>query len=399
MPWLKVGDMFATHPMLMKLMGVKDADERTINEVTGFLVRLSANSAGHMTDYCVDIGTATMIAGSRAELLLGQAVEAGILTVRGRGRAKTWVIAEDEDLLHMRRKAEVEWERQRKRDNANPGIVVPVRTRDGDACRYCGSIVYWKARRGGRAGTYDHLEPGTAGSIDTIVVACFSCNARLKDLPRAEHLKELRPEPAHPYYTDLSIEWLASHGVTVTNDQPAQSGSERAGAAGAESTSAPPAATARPRPLDPDAHARPTATAVDTAAPARDEPTSPSTAATVRDPAAETPQPPPARATPWAATAATTTVRPDFLSDNAATARPGPPDTAPPPGEAPVTHRSADPSRKALFGAGRVGTGQGPGAAAASGSDVPATLTQANGSSPSPSGRRGKRGRRSKKKG
>ena len=39
-------------------------------------------------------------------------------------------------------------------------IIVPVRWRDGDACRYCGKVVNWADRKGGKGGTYDHRMPG-----------------------------------------------------------------------------------------------------------------------------------------------------------------------------------------------------------------------------------------------
>ena len=70
MPWLRAGDNAATHPSVMALLTVRGADDRTANEVFGFVMRCAMQSAGHMTDYRVDLGTAHLLAGDRAETLL-----------------------------------------------------------------------------------------------------------------------------------------------------------------------------------------------------------------------------------------------------------------------------------------------------------------------------------------
>ena len=262
MPWLKVSDLFASHPMLMRLVTAQKADERTINEVTGFIARLGAGAAAHMTDYRVDLGTASMYGQARTEILLRQAVEVGLMTVEGRGKNRMWKIVEDGDLIHMRSKAEIEWERQQRRDVTDKKLTLSARRRDGDACRYCATPVDWKNRRGARGGTYDHLIPGQPATLDTLVVSCKACNSSLGDTDVEARQERILPVPEQPLYQDETVTMLAAHGIRVTQARP-------------EPTD--PAATARPTTVDPAAPARPTGT--DNAATAR--PTRP-TAATAR---------------------------------------------------------------------------------------------------------------------
>lgn len=51
------------------------------------------------------------------------------------------LVDDDPEFLHLRLKAELDWERQRKADANRPNLIVPVRLRDGDGCRWCGAIV------------------------------------------------------------------------------------------------------------------------------------------------------------------------------------------------------------------------------------------------------------------
>lgn len=55
--------------------------------------------------------------------------------------------------------------------------------RDKDRCRYCGTQVNWKAKRGNDAATYDHVKPIVAphngtNTLENVVVACKGCNDR-----------------------------------------------------------------------------------------------------------------------------------------------------------------------------------------------------------------------------
>lgn len=71
---------------------------------------------------------------------------------------------------------EREWDRRRKELFRDPDLVEAIRARDGDRCRYCGTLVNWKDRRGRTGGTYDHVTPRGPNSLDNVVVACRYCN-------------------------------------------------------------------------------------------------------------------------------------------------------------------------------------------------------------------------------
>lgn len=273
MPWLRVGDKFATHPRLMAVFGLRATDERSVNEVAGFVVRLSAQSASFMTDYSIDLGTAQLLGGSRTRLLLRQAVQAGLLIEHGGRSDKHWTIAEDTDLVHMRSKAEVEWDRQRHRDVRNPRLTVPVRKRDGDACRYCNRSVNWSDRRGARGATYDHTVPGSPATVDTFVVSCGGCNSSLGDMDVETRAARLLPPPLNPLYGKDTLAYLERHGVTVS--QPARPGSSEPDTAAlrarAESTDSATATTAGPR-ARAESTDSVTATTADPARPGSSEP-------------------------------------------------------------------------------------------------------------------------------
>ncbi|MGY4845486.1 hypothetical protein ACW9PK_12190 [Kocuria sp. MNB10] len=204
-----------------------DADDRSKIEVFGFVTLCATVGAQHLTDYVITRATAADVAGSmeRADLLLEQATFAGYLepvieVVRGHERAR-WRIVEDPEFIHMRTAEEVEWERRRKRDNSNPALTIPVRLRDGDACRYCGQVVKFRARTGRLAGTYDHRSPGRgAETPDDLVVACTRCNSGRKNNPHAEREYPLLPVPDRPYYSLDTVEyiknseWARSNGIT-----------------------------------------------------------------------------------------------------------------------------------------------------------------------------------------
>lgn len=216
MPFLRAGDNSAMYPPIMGIAGYREADDRTVNEVFGWLFRLFTLSAGHMTDYRVDLGTAVTIAGGREpfERLLKLCVRAKVVQrVRHDGEAMLRLV-EDPEFLHLRLKAEVEWERQQRQDAQDPRLTIPVRLRDGDACRYCGIVVYWRGRRSTRSGSLDHVEPGAPAVLDQFVVACQGCNSGLRDVAGAERA-HLRPPPAAPFYSAHTADWLTRNGHPV----------------------------------------------------------------------------------------------------------------------------------------------------------------------------------------
>ena len=77
MPWLKTGDLAASHPLVLAVRRIRGTDERSTNEVYGFVTRCATQSAGHMTDYYVDYGTAEMFGLARTDILLKQARQTG----------------------------------------------------------------------------------------------------------------------------------------------------------------------------------------------------------------------------------------------------------------------------------------------------------------------------------
>ena len=229
MSWLKMSDVAATHPVVLAVAEHPDADERSVDEVFGFMTRLAAQAAQHFTGYAVWFATAVQIAGPRrrAERLLGMAEFAGygrVCQEEGTGR-RFFQLVEDPDLFHVRTREEVEWERSRKADNGDYGNTVPVRRRDGDGCRYCGKVVNWADRKGGRGGTYDHRMPGTPGTWETMVVSCRSCNsargAACRGLRGAEAMRAadavlpLLPVPSDPYYSPGTRRWLTEHAAVL----------------------------------------------------------------------------------------------------------------------------------------------------------------------------------------
>ncbi|GAA3523116.1 hypothetical protein GCM10022140_58540 [Rhodococcus aetherivorans] len=217
MPWLRTGDTAATHPRYLALFELADVDAMTRIATFGFVSLCATLSAAHLSDYLVSYGVAASVGhGAEAELL-DIAVRSGLMeevTVDG---IRMWKIVDDTEFLHMRTKEEVEWERQRKTDNANPELIVPVRLRDGDACRYCGQVVNWRARKGRLRGTYDHRAAGKAATVDTMVVACQGCNAARGNDPLADERHPLLPAPTKPYYSPHTRDWITAHDWAKAN--------------------------------------------------------------------------------------------------------------------------------------------------------------------------------------
>lgn len=226
MPWLKVSDTAAMHPAVLAPLadtcddGLDGYDRANI--LFGLVVRCATLSAGYLTDYLVSDATIAQIAGARWLARAEAAERAGYWTRTPEG----WLIVEDStNLLHIRKGAEIEWERQRKKDTATPSLVIPVRLRDGDGCRYCGRIVVWGDQRGGRGGTYDHRIPGApAKTADDLRVACRSCNAQRGNDPDADRRLPPLPVPATPFYGDKTRALLAEHGHALPDVAAARPG-------------------------------------------------------------------------------------------------------------------------------------------------------------------------------
>ncbi|MEV4270571.1 HNH endonuclease [Micromonospora aurantiaca (nom. illeg.)] len=219
MAWLKSSDNSNQHPaVLAPLAWARGPDDDLdgwdlrLPAVAGLVWLCATYSAGQETDYVVPDGTVALYGGPQWQRLAAWAERAGFWTRIDGG----WLLADDsEHLFHIRLRAEIEWERQRKNDNGNPILTVPVRLRDGDACRYCGRIVNWDARTGALAGTYDHRHPGQAArGPDDLVVCCNHCNGRRGKDPQPGRWHTL-PAPTSPYYGKTTVEHLANHGHQV----------------------------------------------------------------------------------------------------------------------------------------------------------------------------------------
>lgn len=212
MAWLRVGDNALSNPRVLALGDVAGGDARTRAEVFGFVALAATLSAAHLTDGVFTKMTLELVSPTRWKRLADQAVEAGLLVASTQNGKPVWKLVDDPDLLHVRRKDEVDWERQRSRDNSNPALTVPVRVRDGDACRYCRNVVNFKARTGARRGCYDHRDPGRPATLETYVVSCFSCNSARRD-NRADwdDAHPLLAPPPSPFYAPETMAWIRKH--------------------------------------------------------------------------------------------------------------------------------------------------------------------------------------------
>lgn len=228
MAWTKTGDNAEEHPVVLEVLALTDGDYLLANAAYGFVHRCATHAAGHTTDYFISDGVTWSKGGPVAKQLCDLAERAGYWTRAEVGGRKGWQLIDDPGFIHIRLKAELDWERQQKKDVRNTKLTVPVRLRDGDACRYCGVVVYFVGdRKSGRNGTYDHRRPGEpATSPEDLVVACGSCNAGRKDDPDADVRYPLLPPPKErglePYYHAPTAAWLAKYGhhVRASDERP-----------------------------------------------------------------------------------------------------------------------------------------------------------------------------------
>lgn len=220
MPWLKTGDTAAVHPIVLRAGNGADDPFLLQSAIFGFVMRCAIHSACYLTDYFIDETVLVLFGGPHAKEWGEIARKAGYWTRHRRNGDRGWLLVDDPEFLHIRLKAEIEWERQQAADSSNPALTVPVRLRDGDGCRYCSHIVSWNARRGNRAGTYDHRTPGQAATIDTLVVACKACNSARRDRLDADTSHPLKPAPADPHYSQQTLEFLAKHGHPLASREP-----------------------------------------------------------------------------------------------------------------------------------------------------------------------------------
>ena len=117
-------------------------------------------------------------------------------------------IVDDPTLFHIRLKEEMEIDRRRAKDKQNPELLITVRVRDGDQCRWCKKTVDWRDRRSARGATYDSLNGHKESTPETLVVACRGCNSKRG----AGVVLDLQdpPTPDEVYYTAASLEFINS---------------------------------------------------------------------------------------------------------------------------------------------------------------------------------------------
>lgn len=222
MPWARYGDDAATHPIVLGVLergelqiGTLSAWDRA-NLVFGFVSRCALYSAGHLTDHFISRGAVMTMGGPDAMRWAEEARRAGYWKKAKKDGQTGYQLVDLDDFIHIRLKADVEWDRQQRSDNKNPDLIMPVRLRDGDACRYCGNVVYWADRKGARGATYDHRNPSSPATVETLVVSCRSCNAGRRDRVDADDRYPLLPAPLAPYYSQGTIAQLVKHGLTPT---------------------------------------------------------------------------------------------------------------------------------------------------------------------------------------
>ena len=223
MPWLKVSDTAAQHRIVWRALEIPGASMQSMWSLFGQVLALAVEAAAFKTNYIIERGSVLKFTGTpeAAEKFIADATFCGYLTDQvplEDGRI-AYKLVEDEDLFHMRLKEEIEWENRRRNDTRNASLIVPIRARDGDACRWCGHVVWWGNQKGGRGATYDHLNPGVpAETPEDMVVACRSCNSSRKD--NAGWAVDLLPAPKTPYYSAKSAAWLTENGVPTKASAP-----------------------------------------------------------------------------------------------------------------------------------------------------------------------------------
>ena len=155
MAWLKMSDTFTTHPLMMRLLGICEGNHQLKNEASGVLLDLASISAEHLMDYYVEYGALAQVAPGREDIMIDLLSRSGLLFEEQQSDG-TWMLrlVDDPGLFHMRSREEVELDRRRSKDKRNPDLLMQVRLRDGDQCRWCGKTVDWRDRRSHRRGTW-----------------------------------------------------------------------------------------------------------------------------------------------------------------------------------------------------------------------------------------------------
>lgn len=208
MSFTRVGDTFAYDPRTLHPLEYDDADERTVDEVAGFSVRLASQSGAHEhddTDRRVTRSMALQLANNnpaRLRSLMDKLVSAGVWAADGTG----WRLVNDPGYLHLLTQDEKVRQRARGADERNPALTVPAKLRDGDNCRYCKKPVNWSDRKSLQGATWEHVDIGVQPTpLHLFVVCCFGCNRAPADRP------PLQPPPTRPRYGALTKKHIKDH--------------------------------------------------------------------------------------------------------------------------------------------------------------------------------------------
>ena len=214
--WFRGGDTLTTHPLMIRLLEVCGGDHLLKNEAKGVFADLVSISAAHATDYWVGYGAVSQIAPGREKIVIENLCAAGLLFREEGPEGRPMLrIVDDPTLYHIRLKEEMEIDRRRAKDKQNPELLITVRVRDGDQCRWCKKTVDWRDRRSARGATYDSLNGHKESTPETLVVACRGCNSKRG----AGVVLELQdpPTPEEVYYTAASLEFINSSQYAQDN--------------------------------------------------------------------------------------------------------------------------------------------------------------------------------------
>ena len=217
MAWLKVSDTATQNPIVRRALDLPHCTQEYMYTLFGVILACAVEAAAMKTNYIIERNAiAAKVGLEKTEQFIKDAIVCGYMTETQLedGRIAYKLVEDEENFFHMRSKEEIEWENRRRNDARNAAITAPVRARDGDACRWCGRVVYWGDQKSARGGTYDHLRPGIgAETPQDVIVACRSCNSTRKDNP--EWGGTLLPAPTKPYYGRKTVEFLAAQDIHV----------------------------------------------------------------------------------------------------------------------------------------------------------------------------------------
>ena len=235
MAWHKWSDTAGDHPNFARLFDLDYYSPELKRELMGFLFFCASHSALYFTDYIIEEGVAKKEGGMEQDVLGGgrfrlnweRLVDAALFTGfftqvvhNNEGRTGYRLLADPDNFVHIILKSEADWNKGRDKDLNDPILRGKVRLRDGDQCRWCGIVVNFDARNGGRAGTYDHATSMVVanGDASKLYVSCRQCNQQRGN--GKNWTKKLRPAPVNPYYSESTVEQLGKWGFNVQPTTP-----------------------------------------------------------------------------------------------------------------------------------------------------------------------------------